>query len=171
MKQKFLVINCDSQDIEELRQRIGFNREIVPCPSIDDAARQLHSNHNTAVLVSVAQPRPTVNGYQSATESRIHPQPTSLGSRELIDSPFARVAETSVTPTNDVPEVDRLVARILEHCNGHDKTLAARVDLLERKIIEQSLNRNGQHRKETAAELGISRVTLYNKMKKFGLLD
>ena len=61
--------------------------------------------------------------------------------------------------------------RILEQNNGHAKTLAARVDMLEQKIIEYSLNRNGQHRKETAAELGISRVTLYNKMKKFGLLD
>ncbi len=60
---------------------------------------------------------------------------------------------------------------LLEQNNGHSKTLAARVDLLEQKIIEYSLSRNRQHRKETAAELGISRVTLYNKMKKFGLLD
>jgi DNA-binding NtrC family response regulator len=68
-------------------------------------------------------------------------------------------------------EVDELVERILEQNNGHSRTLAARVDLLEQKIIEYSLHRNRQHRKETAAELGISRVTLYNKMKKFGLLD
>ncbi len=67
-------------------------------------------------------------------------------------------------------DVDELVERVLEQSNGHAKTLAARVDMLEQKIIEYSLIRNGQHRKETAAELGISRVTLYNKMKKFGLL-
>lgn len=67
--------------------------------------------------------------------------------------------------------VDELVECILDQNNGHSKTLAARVDLLEQKIIEYSLSRNRQHRKETAAELGISRVTLYNKMKKFGLLD
>ena len=49
-------------------------------------------------------------------------------------------------------------------------SLEARVDVLERRIIEDCLQRNHQRRKETAAELGISRVTLYNKMKKFGLM-
>ncbi len=49
-------------------------------------------------------------------------------------------------------------------------TLEARVDVLERRIIEDCLQRNNYRRKETAAELGISRVTLYNKMKKFSLL-
>lgn len=49
-------------------------------------------------------------------------------------------------------------------------SLEARVDLLERRIIEDCLQRNNYRRKETAAELGISRVTLYNKMKKFGLM-
>ena len=49
-------------------------------------------------------------------------------------------------------------------------SLEARVDVLERRIIEDCLARNNYRRKETAAELGISRVTLYNKMKKFGLL-
>jgi len=44
------------------------------------------------------------------------------------------------------------------------------VDVLEQRIIEDCLKRNNFRRKETAAELGISRVTLYNKMKKFGLL-
>jgi DNA-binding NtrC family response regulator len=48
--------------------------------------------------------------------------------------------------------------------------LEDRVDVLERRIIEDCLQRNNFRRKETAAELGISRVTLYNKMKKFGLM-
>jgi DNA-binding NtrC family response regulator len=48
-------------------------------------------------------------------------------------------------------------------------TLEAKVDFLERKIIEESLRRNHYRRKETAAELGISRVTLYNKMKKLSI--
>ena len=55
--------------------------------------------------------------------------------------------------------------------SGSSKTLEARVDLIERRIIEDCLRRNNHRRKETAAELGISRVTLYNKMKKFGLMD
>jgi DNA-binding NtrC family response regulator len=44
------------------------------------------------------------------------------------------------------------------------------VGLIERQIIEESLQRHHQHRSATARELGISRVTLYNKMKKLGML-
>jgi DNA-binding NtrC family response regulator len=49
-------------------------------------------------------------------------------------------------------------------------TLEARVEGVEQRIIEECLQRNNYRRKQTAAELGISRVTLYNKMKKFGLM-
>ena len=49
-------------------------------------------------------------------------------------------------------------------------TLEQRVGAVERQIIADSLRRNLNRRQVTAAELGISRVTLYNKMKKFGLM-
>lgn len=49
-------------------------------------------------------------------------------------------------------------------------SLENRVDVIEQRIIEDTLRRHNHRRKETAAELGISRVTLYNKMKKFGML-
>ena len=140
MKQKFLVINCDENDVEELRQRLG-GRQVISCESIDEIARYLPSA-STAVLVS-SDMEATLGDIPAATHS---------------------VADRA-------RDVDELVERVLEQSNGHAKTLAARVDMLEQKIIEYSLSRNGQHRKETAAELGISRVTLYNKMKKFGLLD
>lgn len=48
--------------------------------------------------------------------------------------------------------------------------LAQQIDECERRIITETLHRNRNHRNQTAAELGISRVTLYNKMKKFDLL-
>jgi len=50
-------------------------------------------------------------------------------------------------------------------------TLEERVGEVERRIIEESLRRHNFHRSHTARELGISRVTLYNKMKKFGMLN
>jgi transcriptional regulator with PAS, ATPase and Fis domain len=49
-------------------------------------------------------------------------------------------------------------------------TLEARVGAAERQVICESLSRHDHHRIATAKELGISRVTLYNKMKKFGML-
>ena len=71
-------------------------------------------------------------------------------------------------------DIDSVLSQIVagrEDEENVPKTLAARVDLLEQKIIESTLSRNRHHRKDTAAELGISRVTLYNKMKKFGMLN
>ena len=49
-------------------------------------------------------------------------------------------------------------------------SLEARVATSEREIIEQALRRNDFRRSTTARDLGISRVTLYNKMKKYGLM-
>ncbi len=43
-------------------------------------------------------------------------------------------------------------------------------DLLERNIIERALASNGYSRSRAALALGISRVTLYKKMRKYGLL-
>jgi DNA-binding NtrC family response regulator len=44
-------------------------------------------------------------------------------------------------------------------------------DAAERQLIERALATNHQSRTRTAHALGISRVTLYKKMKKYGLLD
>jgi DNA-binding NtrC family response regulator len=49
-------------------------------------------------------------------------------------------------------------------------TLEKRIEEVERRIIEETLERHNHHRTDTARELGISRVTLYNKMRKFGML-
>lgn len=48
-------------------------------------------------------------------------------------------------------------------------SLGRQVALSEREIIEQTLFQNNQSRTNTARALGISRVTLYNKMKKYGI--
>ena len=55
--------------------------------------------------------------------------------------------------------------------SGMERTLEERVQEIEHRIIEESLQRHNSHRTDTARELGISRVTLYNKMKKFGMLN
>ena len=72
---------------------------------------------------------------------------------------------------DDVPSMIRDTAKDLIQAKGPGKTLGTKLDMLERRIIEDSLHRNKYSRKDTATELGIGRVTLYNKMKKFGLLE
>jgi DNA-binding NtrC family response regulator len=97
-------------------------------------------------------PQPHRGGFLAQSAPLHHgaaPMPTFTGG----------VVATAPAPAPQ-PGVNRLPGASLE----------ARVDVLERRIIEDCLQRNNHRRKETAAELGISRVTLYNKMKKFGLL-
>ena len=43
-------------------------------------------------------------------------------------------------------------------------------DLTERNVIQRALISNGYSRTRAADSLGISRVTLYKKMKKYGLM-
>jgi len=51
-----------------------------------------------------------------------------------------------------------------------NRSLGGQIALTEKEIIEQTLFKNSFSRTKTACELGISRVTLYNKMKKYGML-
>ena len=51
------------------------------------------------------------------------------------------------------------------------QTLQVLLDGAEREFIVRALEDNGGSRKLAAAQLGISRSTLFNKMRKHGLLD
>lgn len=75
-------------------------------------------------------------------------------------------------PTNDPSVVlssfEKTMVAVPEH---EDRTLGNQIALNEKEIIEQTLFKNSFSRTKTARELGVSRVTLYNKMKKYGLQD
>ena len=51
------------------------------------------------------------------------------------------------------------------------QTLGDAMRAYERQLVADAVKRNGHHRNKTAAELGISRVTLHNKLKSLGLAD
>jgi len=51
------------------------------------------------------------------------------------------------------------------------ESLGNRMELTEKQMIEQALLNNRFSRTKTAEQLGISRVTLYNKMKKYGMMQ
>ncbi|MEX0728604.1 MAG: sigma-54 dependent transcriptional regulator [Planctomycetaceae bacterium] len=74
----------------------------------------------------------------------------------------SHVINGEVGPSND-PSVS------MPSTQSRLSSLNEQVALTEREIIEQVLVRNNQSRTNTAKELGISRVTLYNKMKKYGM--
>jgi DNA-binding NtrC family response regulator len=74
----------------------------------------------------------------------------------------SHILSGSAGPTND-PSV-RLPGQTTD-----ERTLGGRIASTEKDIIEQTLFRNNFSKTNTARELGISRVTLYNKLKKYGM--
>jgi DNA-binding NtrC family response regulator len=54
--------------------------------------------------------------------------------------------------------------------NAHSQKLFDRVMRSEREILEEALRANGYRRAATARALGISRVGLYKKLRKHGLM-
>lgn len=77
----------------------------------------------------------------------------------------ANILAGHVGPTND-PTVR--LGRNDQNTDEH--SLEKQVSLSEKEIIEQALFKNNFSRTNTAKELGISRVTLYNKMKKYEMM-
>jgi two-component system response regulator AtoC len=55
--------------------------------------------------------------------------------------------------------------------NGNGGFLKDELKMTERDIILAALERNKWRRQKTAEELNINRVTLYNKMKKYGIME
>lgn len=83
--------------------------------------------------------------------------------------------EDGILTVNHLPEIVRggtAPAIGGATCDSHNPgvTLEAQVEQFEHRAIQEALTRNRDHRQDTADELGISRVTLYNKMKKLGML-
>ncbi len=105
--------------------------------------------------------------------ARLRPNPATPPTRALPAGP-AHLAAPAYAPQPALPSTldngGAAASALTAASRLPASSLEARVDVLEQRIIEDCLKRNNFRRKETAAELGISRVTLYNKMKKFGLL-
>ena len=73
-------------------------------------------------------------------------------------------------PTNDPTVVLPNQGTMPALSPSNDRSLGGQIALTEKDIIEQTLFKNSFSRTKTSRELGISRVTLYNKMKKYGML-
>jgi DNA-binding NtrC family response regulator len=102
-----------------------------------------------------------------------HPWPGNI--RELRNV-IERAVALSVGPTiqlEDLPETfsDPGLAVCFKLAEASAvSTLAESKDQAERERIEKALERNGNNRLRAAAELGISRMTLYNKLRKLGVM-
>jgi DNA-binding NtrC family response regulator len=131
-----------------------------PAPPVPTAAAPAHQLHPPLPPRAPASPLPVRRGF-----------PRSLPASRLPEPPLGEpLVPAGSAPPHDFGDPLRRQELAVQAATSSAASLEARVDLLERRIIEDCLQRNNYRRKETAAELGISRVTLYNKMKKFGLM-
>ena len=87
----------------------------------------------------------------------------SNGGKLTIDTLPPNIVEGAAGPGNDGS-----VASFFGGKRG--ASLGNRIELTEKDIIEQALLNNSFSRTKTAKQLGISRVTLYNKMKKYDMM-
>jgi two-component system response regulator HydG len=69
------------------------------------------------------------------------------------------------------PAVQKYSTPNLSSANGHGKLLGQSREELERNLIRSTLAQCRNSRTDTAHALGISRVTLYKKMRKYGLME
>jgi len=87
----------------------------------------------------------------------------SKNGRLEADTLPPHILSGAVGPAND--------PSVANSFGGHlGVSLENRIELTEKDIIEQALLENSFSRTRTAKQLGISRVTLYNKMKKYGMM-
>jgi two-component system response regulator AtoC len=73
----------------------------------------------------------------------------------------------TITPKDLPPELTR---RVSSPGPGQTLPLRKALEIPEREIIERTLESHDWNRQETAAALMINRTTLFNKMRKYGLL-
>lgn len=71
---------------------------------------------------------------------------------------------------NEAGPVNDPSVKLPNYSASTDTSLEAQVAVTERELIEDALMRNNFSRTNTAKDLGISRVTLYNKMKRYKLM-
>jgi len=82
-----------------------------------------------------------------------------LQASDLPGRLFGREPGLGLTPSSD-----------LDHMSLAD-AVAEATERLEKRMILSRLKRNRSSRTETAKSLGVSRKTLFNKMRQYGLSD
>jgi transcriptional regulator with GAF, ATPase, and Fis domain len=103
--------------------------------------------------------------------------------RELTVSSAAMRQLTKYSWPGNVAELRQILRQIVTHqrsgvidvnqlpptCRALSRHTLTRIEAMERDAIIRSLEENGGHKPAAAAALGISRATIYRKIKEFGI--
>ncbi len=151
---------ADGQFRQDLLYRI--NTITIPLPSLRERVDDIEDIANFYLgIYGKKYNKPTLQFAPAAIEKlKSNPWPGNI--RELqhtIEKAVILSDENMLTPN------DFLFGYDPNDFSHHDETL----DDMEKKMIISALNRHGQNMTAVANQLGITRPTLYNKVKKYGI--
>jgi len=98
-----------------------------------------------------------------------HRWPGNIRELENVMERGVILAQSEVLTPRDLPP--DLTARTATPEPGQTLPLRKALEIPEREIIERTLRSHNWNRQETAAALMINRTTLFNKMRKYGLME
>jgi transcriptional regulator of acetoin/glycerol metabolism len=91
---------------------------------------------------------------------------------ENVMQQAALVCHGSVVLLRDLPDpITRRAATTRFSAEAPLDALKRNCEVIEQSLIRRVLEANGHNRTRTARELGVSRITLYKKMLKYGLIE
>jgi DNA-binding NtrC family response regulator len=147
-------------NIRELRNVI--ERAVALCPgdviALDDLPEHLHKTGPSMVLAPAAPALHLLSTVAESCAATVADRPAAAAP-PLPAPATIRFAATAAGPRSDRGSRPKLWP-----------SLAESKDRAELSMITQALERNGQNRLRAAADLGISRMTLYKKLHKYGLM-
>jgi len=147
-------IKVVSVDLPPLRDRVGD----IPLLA-RDFVRVYNAKNNRQLIGFTGEAMDTLERY---------PWPGNVRELENVVERAVILTRGKYVAVEDLPTQ---VANATQVPAANDSSgLKASLSAPERELIERALNLNGGRRKDAARSLGISRTTLYHKMKKHGLL-
>jgi DNA-binding NtrC family response regulator len=99
------------------------------------------------------------------------PWPGNIRQLENVLQRAVLVGNGPVLLAEHLPEVVRQSGSAGEKAKAVGDSLLDNRRVLERSVIQRTLQKHNFSRSRTAEALGVSRVTLYKKMKQYGLMD
>jgi transcriptional regulator with PAS, ATPase and Fis domain len=148
-------LNVMSFHLPPLRERI---------PDIAPLVRGMASRYNTKYRKDLYDISPEA---MAAIES--YPWPGNIRQLENAVQQSVLLSSGAIL-LPEMPASGATVPRTNGTADSADSLIHNR-ELLERNVIQRALANNGYSRARAAQALGISRVTLYKKMKKYGLMN
>ena len=142
-------------------------------PDIEPLARYFVYQHASQLGIEVVEITPQFLEclFQYPWPGNVRELENSIRSAVIYSRDGKMTADTLPTHVVDCisgPANDPSVAAFFAVRKG--ESLENRIEVTEKDIIEQALLNNNFSRTNTAKNLKISRVTLYNKMRKYGIL-